>query len=204
MVVGFAHKIKNESPYWFVCGERVPRDEWLDRLAYIAENLIDALMEYAVDVNPWGPWATIWKESRGNRCAIGPHPREAAEKMQLVEEKFAHYWTEEDVKHVLTHRRWGNRPADLGLGQVVWEKYARIRDEETGELRVPTIEEMLTVEDGTRVMAWGMKYRARFKWNVLHKKVPWIYWPGNIADHSYAQDIQRIVREMGGPRIRVE
>jgi len=200
MAAGFVTAIRKESKYWWECGVPTPREQWLPRAKTMANALLDALDEFNVKVNPWGPWGVIYHESRGNRCAVGPNPRKVAYRKGLIEQKQYYMWTEEEVLSVVNHRQWGKRVADLGLGQVVWRRYARIK--ENGRVRIPTAQEMLSVENGARVLAYGMLQRQHYKNAREWKPMPWLFWPGSAPDWDYGMTISRIVKRMGGPAIR--
>ena len=197
LALGFTKAIRRESVKWYECGEPTPPELWNDRAAKMARHLLTALDEYKVKINPWGPWATIYKESRGNRCGIGPNPRAVAYKFKLIEPKAHRLWTEADIKSVIRSPRWGRRVADLGLGQVVWKRYARLKDGE--RIRIPTLEEMLTVKQGMRVVAYTMGRRMYWTRNKRLRRTPWIFWPGNVPDWNYHRDVLDIVQKMGGP-----
>jgi hypothetical protein len=111
-----------------------------------------------------------------------------------------------DVKILLESPKWkksrAHIGADLGLGQDVWQTYARVLDPEGDEkcgrkdlaCRVPTLDEILSYENGPRVVATGMVYRRY----MYHSLQPWGFWPGSIRSLSYEMKIARIVQEMGG------
>ena len=150
-----------------------------------------------VKINPWGVWGVIYNESRGNRCAIGPNPRKIAYQKKLIGQKNWRLWTEEEVLRVMSHKRMKNRPADLGVGQVVWKKFARLK--ENGVVRVPTIKEMLSVETGTRIVAYSMWQRTKYKLNRRWQHMPWLFWPGRRPHVNYGRHVAHIVKNMGGP-----
>lgn len=197
LAVGFATALSKETSRWHICGELVAQEDWVSELSEIAKSMLNALDEQGLTINPWGPWGVIYKESRGNRCAIGPNPRKAAYKYNLIEEKSWYLWSEDEIVDVVTHRRWGRRLADLGLGQVVWRKEARLV--ENGIERIPTAREMLSLEYGMKVLAHGMERRTRYKYNRRWHHMPWLFWPGTRPHPRYGHDIERIVQKMGGP-----
>ena len=197
LAIGFARALSKESSQWYICGERIEKKSWIDELAKIARALLYALDERGLDINPWGPWGVIYKESRGNRCAIGPNPRKAAYKYKLIKEKAWYLWSEDEIVNVVTHRKWGKKLADLGLGQVVWKREARVL--ENGIERIPTAREMLSLNYGVRVLAHSMEVRTRYRYNRRWKHMPWLFWPGTKPHIRYGHDVQRIVRKMEGP-----
>lgn len=202
---GFVRAIRSESPVWWECGERTPPARWLGRATRMIRELLSALDEFGVDASPWGVAATVWHESRGNRCSIGPHPREYAVERGIVEgPKNLHLWTEGEIRATLDDPRWGNRTADLGLSQTVWRRFARLPCEPGSEgcslerglwVRVPSIDEMLSVRGGARVAAYGMYLRQR----ATRHSHPWLFWPGMQADYGFGREIALIVKRMGGP-----
>ncbi len=198
MATGFVKMIRAEGGgHWYDCGVPTPRGEWKERAAVMAVALLDALDEYRVQVSPWGPWATIYKESRGNRCSIGPNPLKVARRWG--HDKPWREWTEADILAVVESPRWGKRTADLGLGQVVWRRWARF--EKNGRVRVPTAREMLDLEDGARVLAYGMKSRQFARTSKQLRGKPWAFWPGSVPCFDYLRDVASIARRMGGPSI---
>jgi hypothetical protein len=60
--------------------------------------------------------------------------------------------------------------------------------------RVPTLDEILSYESGSQMVATGMVYR-RYLYRTTE---PWFHWPGSIRSLSYGMKIARIVQEMGG------
>ncbi len=197
MAQGFVTILKKENHSWYECGEKTPKDKWLSRATRMARALVEALHEAKVNINPWGVWGTIYNESEGNRCAVGPNPRKVAYARRLIKSKNWRLWTEEDVLNVVNNKRWGKRPADLGLGQVVWRRYSRI--EEKGITRIPTAKEMLSIETGVRVVAHAMKSRMTWKWSKSWRKMPWLFWPGTKPSIKYGRNVAFAVKRMGGP-----
>jgi len=222
---GFVRATERESKVWWECGEQTPRDRWYPRAEMMARELLTAMDDYGSDFSPWGVWGVIWAESRGNRCAIGPNPRRyaASSKIVKVPDRYQ-LWTENDVKNLINNPKWGRRTADLGLGQVVWKRYARIPCERRADIywnrffqsamptaslttgcriesermvRVPTLDEMISVDGGARVTAWGMIVRQN--WSTKRNRTPWLYWKGLIADYRYLNMITNVVDSMGGP-----
>lgn len=194
---GFVRAIDRESNVWYECGRRTPRKQWLSRSEKLAQAVLSAMGEYDLKVNPWGVMATIYKESRGNRCSIGPNPRKIARKYKLVADKPFNAWTEEEITSVLKNRKFGRRLADLGLGQVVWKKFARIKDKRG--TRIPTIKEMLDLDNGARIVVLSMKHRRQWKNLGRFRKMPWLVWRESAINHRYAADLRHIVKKMGGP-----
>ncbi len=206
MVDGFVGMIQKESDKWYECGIETPHDQWHSRAETMARHVVASSNEVGMTATPWGLWGVIYKESRGNRCSIGPNPRKYAVRVSIIDEpRNPHLWTEDDVRSVLGHKRWKGRTADLGIGQIVWRRYARLPCEQGSRgcfrenrrwVRVPTLDEMLSVKGGARVAAYGMKTRQNWR---ARNNIPWIYWPGANANYEYAQAIADIVRQMGGP-----
>lgn len=201
MAQGFTRALRKEGQVWYECGVKTPKEDWEKRASVMAEHLLNGLDEFKLKINPWGVWGVIYNESRGNRCAIGPNPRKIAYKRKLIEQKNWRLWTEEEVLKVMNHRRMKNRPADLGIGQIVWKKLARI--EENGKIRIPTIKEMLSVKEGTRIVAYSMRQRIKYKYNKKYKRMPWLFWPGRRPHLSYGHKVATTVSRMGGPWMKV-
>jgi len=197
LAAGFVRAIKAESVTWYECGEKTPKEKWDQRAFELVEAILDALAEFDVKINPWGVLGTVFNESRGNRCAIGPNPRKVAHARNLVNRSDWRLWTEHDVLKVVKSPDWNDRPADLGLGQVVWRRFARI--EEDGKVRIPTVEEMLSLKDGARIVAYAMKQRMKYKHNRRWRNLPWYFWPGVKANFSYGRKVAYTVKKMGGP-----
>lgn len=225
MARGFVKATQRESKKWWECGQPTPSTEWLARAERMARVLVAAMDEYGADFSPWGVWGVIWVESRGNRCAVGPNPRRYAAQKKLAQLPSKYFlWTEQDIKGLLTSPGWRGRPVDLGVGQVVWKRYARIPCEHrpavywspldgratfvrTGpeachieggrEVRVPSLEEMISLEGGLRATVWGMV--SRQSWSLKRNRTPWLYWKGMVADYQYLSMVVNVVANMGGP-----
>lgn len=205
---GLLKVIKRESNKWYECGELTPDENKPERAEKIARYTLDALREYNLTwLNPWSVLGVIYSESRGDQCAIGPNSRKAAVALKLIDpEKPFNQWTKEDVVSLMEHPKWkkgrGHIGADLGLGQQIWERYARILDPKGTDrcgnkaltCRVPTLNEILSVENGPRVIATGMLTRK-----MWHRDIrAWAYWPGTIRSLSYDMRITAIVSTLGG------
>ncbi len=203
MAKGFVKMIAFEAPRWYSCGVAIPRDKWLEHATHIVTEVVSSMDFYRLNgVSRWGGVALAYKESRGNPCTPGPHPRKYAKKQGLVaQDKTVNQWTKEDTIRVLLHKNWRGRSADLGIGQDVWKKWSRVCDQEyctQYQHRVPSIHEMLSIDGSARVMAWGMKTRQR----SYHRQwwaTPWVFWRGSQPRPGYARALARIVRDMGGP-----
>jgi hypothetical protein len=203
MAKGFVKKIEKESHRWYNCGIATPRRHWERRATYMTSHVVAAMDYYGMKkVSPWGAMAVVFKESRGNPCTPGPHPRKYARELGLIEaDKTIQQWTTQDTTRVMTHPKWKGRMADLGIGQNVWKRWSRVCDERTcnrSQQRIPSLEEMLSVEGSAKVMVWGFRLRQRG-----HSKrwwtTPWVFWPGNQPRRDYARKLARIVQDMGGP-----
>jgi len=197
MANGFVKALEREGAEWYECGKSTPREQWSDRASKLADSLLSAMGDYDTKINPWGVWGVVYNESRGNRCAIGPNPRKTAYRKRLIEKKNWRLWTEKEVLGVMSHRSMRKRPADLGVGQVVWKKFARLK--ENGIVRVPTVEEMLSIDAGMKVVAYSMWHRTKYKYNYSWKRMPWLFWPGRKPHLPYGRQIAMIVKNMGGP-----
>jgi hypothetical protein len=207
MAEGFLRKTRKESKQWWKCGVSTPEDEQPARADLLARHVLAGMREYNINWIPaWAVMGTIWSESRGDSCAIGPNSRKAARGLGLVPaDRIFNRWTADDVKAVMEDPKWkkarAHIGADLGLGQQVWERYARIIDPMGNKkcgigfyCRVPTLDEILSDRDGAKAVITGMVYR-RFMYRSLE---PWAFWPGNVRSLSYEMKIARIVQEMGG------
>lgn len=208
MADGFLRQIRSESPRWWGCGVETPADEQRDRAERIARAVLDGQRDWDLRwLSPWAVMATIWSESRGDPCAIGPNSRKAAYDLRLVPDGRAwNKWRAEDVKALLEDPRWvksrSRIGADIGMGQEVWQRYARIMDKD-GNLRcgrkdlacrVPTLDEVLDYESGARVVLTGMVGRRYMYRNTA----PWEHWPGSVRSLGYSMKISRIALAMGG------
>lgn len=208
MAEGFLGQIRRESPKWWGCGVATPLDEQPERADRIARGVLAAMREHDLRwLSPWAVVSTIWSESRGDPCAIGPNSRKAARDLGLVpEDRAFNRWTAEDVRALLEHPRWKRSRdrigADIGMGQEVWQRYARILDPE-GDLRcgkrdlacrVPTLDEVMRYDSGAKVVITGMVHR---RW-MYRNTQPWEHWPGSIRNLSYSMKIARLAQSMGG------
>jgi hypothetical protein len=185
-----------------------PREDQSARADRIARQVLAALRDYDLRwLSSWAVIGTIWSESRGDYCAIGPNSRKAARDLGLIpEDRIFNRWSADDVKVLLESPKWkksrAHIGADLGLGQDVWQTYARIMDPHGKKrcgrkdlpCRVPTLDEIMSYENGSRVVATGMVYR---RW-MYRNTQPWEHWPGSVRSWSYGMKIARIVQGMGG------
>lgn len=205
---GFLKTINRESNKWYECGQLTPAEEKSNRAEKIARYTLSAIREYDLKwLNPWGVLAVMYSESRGDQCAIGPNSRKAARDLGLIDdEKPFNQWTKADIAEIFDHPKWkkarGKIGADLGLGQQVWKRYARILDpngtDKCGskelKCRVPTLDEILSVENGPRVVATGMLTRK-----IWHRDVrAWTFWPGTIRNIRYDMRITALIYQLGG------
>lgn len=205
---GWLRLVNNESPQWYECGVMTPKEDKAFRAEKLARYTLDALREHNLPwLNPWSILAVMYRESRGDQCAIGPRSREAARELGLIpaDKKF-NQWTKDDVVNLMNNPKWKKSRsiigADLGLGQQVWERYARILAPEGKDTcggrnykcRVPTIDEILSVEVGPRVVVTGMLSRSR----MYHTQRPWEFWPGRIKSPYYDMHITALAHQLGG------
>lgn len=205
---GFLRTINRESNKWYECGQLTPNKEKSDRAEKIARYTLAAIREYDLKwLNPWGVLAVMYSESRGDQCAIGPNSRKAARDLGLIDaDKPFNQWTRDDIAEIFDNPKWkkarGKIGADLGLGQQVWKRFARILDPKGDDkcgskelrCRVPTLDEILSVENGPRVVATGMLTRK-----IWHRDArAWSYWPGTIRDLRYDMRITALVYSLGG------
>lgn len=199
---GFVRAIQKESYVWRECGKRTKVDDQYDRAHEIVENLYEALRfnEMAHPYYLWGTAATVWHESRGDPCAVGPLTRRwAVDKGLMPEDVHFTEYTRRDVKRIVNSRQWKSRRrrigGDFGIGQNIWKKYAKMLDPETEEIRYATLDEILSVEGGAYVVGYNMKLRA----TTYKTNKPWAFWPGKHSRAIYPRMIGRIVNWMGGP-----
>lgn len=208
MAKGFLGEIHRESPKWWDCGVETPKEAQAARADRIARHVLAAQREFNTTwLSSWAVIAVIWSESRGDVCAIGPNSRAAAREMGLIpEDRIFNRWTADDVRTLLESPQWKKSRAkigaDIGMGQEIWQRYARILDP-NGDLRcgkrdlpcrVPTLSEVLNYRDGARVTITGMTYR---RW-MYRNTQPWEHWPGSVRSLSYGMKIARLARAMGG------
>jgi hypothetical protein len=208
MAGGFLAAIHRESPKWWDCGVETPKEAQAARADRIARHVLAGMREFdAKWLSPWAVIAVIWSESRGDVCAIGPNSRKAARDLGLIpEDRIFNRWTADDVRTLLESPRWQKSRAkigaDIGMGQEIWQRYARILDPQ-GELRcgkqelacrIPTLSEVLSYKNGARVTITGMTYR---RW-MYRNTQPWENWPGSVRSLSYGMKIARLAQSMGG------
>ena len=200
---GFYQAIhRRDGSVWRECGERTPPEEQPARARDLVKSVYTALRDNGLtsEIYLWATSATIWQESRGDPCAVGPLTRRWAVEQRLIGEgvHFTRY-NRDDVRRMVNSRAWKSRRrrvgADLGIGQNVWKKWAKMRDPITHEERYATIDEILSVDGGAQVVAYQM--RGRMKW--YNTPQPWRFWPGRAGRATYPKMIARIVNWMGGP-----
>lgn len=208
MADGFLKAINRESPKWWGCGVETPKGEQHVRAERIARSVLAGMRDYdAKWLSAWAVMGVIWSESRGDICAIGPNSRAAARDLKLIpEDRIFNRWTAADVRTLLENPKWKKSRArigaDIGLGQEIWQRYARILDPNgekrcgTRELacRVPTLDEVLQYDSGAKIVITGMTYR---RW-MYRNTQPWEHWPGSVRSLSYGMKIARLVQSMGG------
>jgi len=196
---GIVRVIEAEKCAWYECGTMTPPEEYMERARRIAQATRTALLENGLShaYYLWGAVGIIMQESRGNPCPFGPYSRQWAIDKKLVKSKHMVYWNTDDalrVMHSMLSGKTKRRGVDSGVGQTIWPRNSKIR-EETGQVRTATPEEMVTVEGGARALAYHMQQNAQ-----LSPTRPWAYWPG-AKDELYGAKIEWWVQRMRGPKL---
>jgi hypothetical protein len=197
---GVVRAVGISGDQWYECGEPTAPEDYVDRAVYMVRCLRSALSEVGLE-NPYYTWAAtalVLHESQGNPCAIGPGSRKWAAAAKLIDPKRNwQLWTREDVTRILTSDKFTKKRraigADSGLGQNIWPHNAYLLDADGHTVRVATLDEVLTVEGGARMVAYHLLEKTR-----LSRRAPWAYWPGH-RDVKYYERIMGYVRMMRGP-----
>lgn len=127
------------------------------------------------------------KESRFDRCAVGPNPRLFALEKGLLKDRpgtISH--SLEEWERVFTHRRFRGRTADLGPGQLVKKIGGR------KGLSWDEAKEYMTLCPGVELFFEDMALRGR----MFRTANPSNHWPGNVPDFRYTMNARRYARAL--------
>lgn len=185
----YRFKMKTDHGTWWECGEKYKTKEEIKEAAIewaIVINEAHANSTYKlrsgieVKVPLKEAVGTMISESRFDRCAIGPRPREYAYKKKIVKRRpgsISH--TLQEIESMVTHPKFGKRKADLGPGQIVKSVWKMSWDE---------IRDFLSLKPGIQKVFDEMAFRGEF-YNTRH---PSLYWPGSMKHKWYKNRVLRM------------
>jgi len=179
---------KVNQEVWWECGSLYDTREYTGVALTYAHNIVRVSKKYRL--NPWGIAATIAKESKFDRCAIGKYSREWARKRNFLKPRIkAHFrrtlsHPKEDIVNLLKRPEWKRswRNVDIGAMQVLWPCYY------TGPAS-----DMLTLDPGLDIQA-----RKMYDWSKFYKTTsPWAYWTGSRRSDIRHNTVIRIAKSLG-------
>lgn len=183
-------KMRIDRGLWVECGRK-----------YGKEEIKEAALEWAKAIN--SSWKTahytlrsgkevqvdrkeavgiIMNESRFDRCAVGPHPRNFAYDLGILKKKKWHIsHSLDELEKVFTHPKFQGRKADLGGGQIV-VKIGK-NHHNWGD-----IQNYLSVVPGVQIVFDEMVRRGE----MFSTRTPSDRWPGSQRHATYTLRIMRM------------
>ena len=183
---------------WWECGKRYQPEEidaaaleWAKAVNKAYHNTSYKLRSgKVVKVNKAEALGIMMRETRLDRCAVGPYPRIFAYKNNIIKKKrgvLSH--TMEEIEKVFTHWRFQGRLADIGPGQIV-KRIGRGKK----HIKWDTIQDFLSLEPGIQLMFDEMADRGR----MYSTLTPSISWPGSGDNAWYTLSVLRIGGKITG------
>jgi len=187
----FNLKMKTHHGIWWECGKRYETKdeikaaalEWAAAINDSYKNTEYQLRSGTYVRPPIKEAVGIMiSESKFDRCAIGPHPRNFAYKKNIIQRpanNISH--TLEEIQRIVEHPSFRGRKADIGVGQIV----KRLGE---GYLEWDDVLPYLTVVPGVQKVFDEMAYRGKF-YNTKH---PALHWPGSRKHKWYQTRVLRL------------
>lgn len=187
-------KRRVDRSVWWECGKRYTTKEEFQKAALewaVAVNKAHAKTTYelrsgkVVKVNKSEALGIMMRETRLDRCAVGPYPRKFAYANKIIQRRdgsLSH--TIEELEKVFTHRKFQGRLADIGPGQIV----KRVGSKGKKSIKWATIKKFLTVEPGVQLVFDEMADRGQM-YSTRH---PSTKWPGNGPNNWYTNNVLRM------------
>jgi hypothetical protein len=183
---------------WWECGKRheleefdVAALEWASAINKAYHNTSYKLRSgKVVKVNRAEALGIMMRETRLDRCAVGPYPRIFAYKNNIIKKKkgiLSH--TMPEIKKVFTHWRFQGRLADIGPGQIV-KRIGRGKE----HLKWEEVQDFLSLEPGIQLLFDEMADRGR----MYSTRTPSISWPGSGDNSWYTLSVLRIGGKITG------
>lgn len=187
-------KVKRDHSVWWECGRKYHRDEFYDAALEWAHAINRAYENTSyklrsgkvVKVNKAEAIGIMIRETRLDRCAVGPYPREFAYKHNIIKKRrgtLSH--TMDEIKTIFTHWRFQGRLADIGPGQIV-KRIGKGKE----HIKWETVENFLSVDPGIQLLFDEMADRGQ----MYSTRTPSNKWPGNGPNMWYTNHVLR----MGG------
>ncbi len=176
---------------WWECGRKYTADElpdaaleWASAInaAYIATSY-KLRSGKVVKVDKKEAVGLMMKETRFDRCAVGPYPRKFAYKHKLLKKRsntLSH--TLEEVRTVFEHPRFQGRLADIGPGQIV-KRIGRGK----AHIKWDTAQDYLSLIPGVKKVFAEMATRGE----MYNTRTPSDRWPGSKKHDYYTRRVLR-------------
>lgn len=196
-------------PWWF-CGIGIKEQESIDKAHEWVDTTLKEIEEIkktrGYNLNIWGIFGVMSRESAFDECAIGLHTRSWAYKNGLLKRNKRHIThTRDEIFSVVNNKEWKKtwKWVDAGPGQLLW-----------GRIYKGPLEDMLSVKPGIRITVVEMVDRylnsiqsVNFKSKMglgFSKRVwwynrPWALWPGSISK-EYTKKVERRARLLGATK----
>ncbi len=199
-------KRRTDRSVWWECGKRYTTKEEFQKAALewaTAVNQAYNKTSYKlrsgriVKVNKSEALGIMMRETRLDRCAVGPYPRKFAYANKIIQRRdgsLSH--TMEELEKVFTHRKFQGRLADIGPGQIV-KRIGKSRRGKQG-LNWETIKTFLTVDPGVQIVFDEMADRGR----MYSTRTPSNKWPGNGENSWYTNNVLRMGSKITNERQR--
>jgi len=183
---------------WWECGKRYKLEEFDAAALEWAKAVNKAYNKTTyklrsgkiVKVNKAEALGIMVRETRLDRCAVGPYPRIFAYKNNIIKKKpgvLSH--TMEEIERVFTHWRFQGRLADIGPGQIV----KRIGKGKK-HIKWATVKDFLSLDPGVQLLFDEMADRGR----MYSTHTPSNKWPGNGDNTWYTLAVLRIGGKITG------
>ncbi len=187
-------KRRTDRSVWWECGKRYKTKEEFQKAALEWATAVNKAYNNTsyklrsgkvIKVNKSEALGIMMRETRLDRCAVGPYPRKFAYANKIIQRRdgsLSH--TMEELEKVFTHRKFQGRLADIGPGQIV----KRIGGKGKKSIKWETIKEFLTVEPGVQMVFDEMADRGR----MYSTRTPSNKWPGNGPNAWYTNNVLRM------------
>lgn len=195
-------KRNRDRGVWWECGERHTLDEfegialeWAQAVNHAYNNTSYKLRSgKVVKVNKAEAIGIMMRETRLDRCAVGPYPREFAYKNNIIQRRkgsLSH--TMEEIKTIFTHRRFQGRLADIGPGQIV-KRIGRGKE----HIKWGTVKNFLSLDPGVQLVFDELADRGQ----MYSTRTPSNKWPGNGENTWYTNHVLRMGGKLTGTKQR--
>ena len=197
-------KRRVDRSVWWECGKRYTTQEEFNKAALEWATAVNRAYKNTsyklrsgkvVKVNKSEALGIMMRETRLDRCAVGPYPRKFAYAKKIIKRRdgtLSH--TLEEIEKVFTHRKFQGRLADIGPGQIV----KRIGGKGKKSIQWETVKKYLTVDPGVQLVFDEMADRGR----MYSTRTPSNKWPGNGENSWYTNNVLRMGSRITNERQR--